>query len=273
LTDFAVSFAASPFGLTLALVAGTVTVIVLAIRRALEGRTGLDFADLGTAAAVAIAVGLLPVIGAFIASRQMRGESHGWTSDAPSEGYVPLAEDRAAASSSSAGRADRFDRFTDRARNVLTFAQDEAQRFNHNWIGTEHLLLGLVREGEGLAARVLEGMGVDLAKVRTAVEFIIGRGDRPITGEVGLTPRAKRIIELAIDEARRLGHNYIGTEHLLLGIIREGEGIAAGVLESLGVNLDKARHEVIRVLSRTASHPDDIPGSGPEDYEAPHPPG
>ena len=146
---------------------------------------------------------------------------------------------------------DRFDKFTDRARKVLTLAQDEAQRFNHNYIGTEHLLLGLVREGEGVAARVLENMNVELPKVRTAVEFIIGRGDRPVVGEVGLTPRAKRVIELAIDEARRLGHNYIGTEHLLLGLVREGEGIAAGVLESLGVNLDKVRHEVIRVLSQS----------------------
>jgi ATP-dependent Clp protease ATP-binding subunit ClpC len=148
---------------------------------------------------------------------------------------------------------DRFDKFTDRARKVLTLAQDEAQRFNHNYIGTEHLLLGLVREGEGVAARVLENMNVELPKVRTAVEFIIGRGDRPVVGEVGLTPRAKRVIELAIDEARRLGHNYIGTEHLLLGLVREGEGIAAGVLESLGVNLDKVRHEVIRVLSQSTS--------------------
>ena len=148
---------------------------------------------------------------------------------------------------------ERFDKFTDRARKVLTLAQDEAQRFNHNYIGTEHLLLGLVREGEGVAARVLENMNVELPKVRTAVEFIIGRGDRPVVGEVGLTPRAKRVIELAIDEARRLGHNYIGTEHLLLGLVREGEGIAAGVLESLGVNLDKVRHEVIRVLSQSSS--------------------
>ena len=148
---------------------------------------------------------------------------------------------------------DRFDKFTDRARKVLTLAQDEAQRLNHNYIGTEHLLLGLVREGEGVAARVLENMNVELPKVRTAVEFIIGRGDRPVVGEVGLTPRAKRVIELAIDEARRLGHNYIGTEHLLLGLVREGEGIAAGVLESLGVNLDKVRHEVIRVLSQSSA--------------------
>jgi ATP-dependent Clp protease ATP-binding subunit ClpC len=144
---------------------------------------------------------------------------------------------------------DRFNKFTDRARKVLTLAQDEAQRFNHNYIGTEHLLLGLVREGEGVAARVLENMNVELAKVRTAVEFMIGRGARPVVGEVGLTPPAKRVIELAIDEARHLGHNYIGTEHLLLGLVREGEGIAAGVLESLGIDFDRVRHEVIRAIS------------------------
>ena len=148
---------------------------------------------------------------------------------------------------------DRFDKFTDRARKVLTLAQDEAQRFNHNYIGTEHLLLGLVREGEGVAARVLENMDVQLPKVRTAVEFIIGRGDRPVVGEIGLTPRAKNVIELAVDEARRLNHHYIGTEHLLLGLVREGEGIAAGVLESLGVNLDKVRAQVIHVLSQSSS--------------------
>src|SRR5690242_11293390 len=145
---------------------------------------------------------------------------------------------------------DRFDKFTDRARKVLTLAQDEAQRFNHNYIGTEHLLLGLVREGEGVAARVLENMNVELAKVRTAVEFIIGRGDRPVVGEVGLTPRAKRVIELAVDEARRLNHHYIGTEHLLLGLLREGEGIAAGVLESLGVSLGRARNALTDMLAR-----------------------
>ena len=137
--------------------------------------------------------------------------------------------------------ADRFDKFTERARRVLTLAQEEAQRFNHNYIGTEHLLLGLVREGDGVAAKVLANLGVELNKVRSAVEFIIGRGDRATTGEIGLTPRAKSVIELAVDEARRLNHSYIGTEHLLLGLVREGEGIAAGVLESLGVNLERVR--------------------------------
>jgi len=147
--------------------------------------------------------------------------------------------------------ADRFDKFTERARRVLTLAQEEAQRFNHNYIGTEHLLLGLVREGDGVAAKVLANLGVELNKVRSAVEFIIGRGDRAVMGEIGLTPRAKKVIELAVDEARRLNHHYIGTEHLLLGLVREGEGIAAGVLESLGVNLERVRAETTRILSQS----------------------
>src|SRR5947207_2524523 len=149
--------------------------------------------------------------------------------------------------------ADRFDKFTERARKVLQLAQEEAQRFNHNYIGTEHLLLGLVREGEGVAAKVLANLGVELNKVRSAVEFIIGRGDRIVLGEIGLTPRAKKVIELAVDEARRLNHHYIGTEHLLLGLVREGEGIAAGVLESLGVNLEKVRTQTIQVLSQSGA--------------------
>jgi len=150
--------------------------------------------------------------------------------------------------------ADKFERFTERARRVLMLAQEEAQRFNHNYIGTEHILLGLVREGEGVAAKVLASMGVELNKVRSAVEFIIGRGDKMVLGEIGLTPRAKKVIELAVDEARRLNHQYIGTEHLLLGLIREGEGIAAGVLESLGVNLDRVRAQVLQVLSQSQAY-------------------
>ncbi len=149
---------------------------------------------------------------------------------------------------------DKFDKFTERARKVLSLAQEEAQRFNHNYIGTEHLLLGLVREGDGVAAKVLNNLGVELNKVRSAVEFIIGRGDRIVLGEIGLTPRAKKVIELAVDEARRLNHHYIGTEHLLLGLVREGEGIAAGVLESLGVNLEKVRSQTIQVLQQSGGH-------------------
>ena len=158
--------------------------------------------------------------------------------------------------------ADRFDKFTERARRVLTLAQEEAQRFNHNYIGTEHLLLGLVREGDGVAAKVLSNLGVELNKVRSAVEFIIGRGDRTTSGEIGLTPRAKRVIELAVDEARRLNHSYIGTEHLLLGLVREGEGIAAGVLESLGVNLERVRGETTRILAQTQPQGTAAAGSG-----------
>ena len=145
----------------------------------------------------------------------------------------------------------RFEKFSERARRVLSLAQEEAQRFNHNYIGTEHILLGLVRETEGVAARVLANLGVDLSKVRSAVEFIIGRGERPAQGEIGLTPRAKKVVELAVDEARRMNHTYIGTEHLLIGLLREGEGVAAGVLESLGVTLDKVRSETHRILSQT----------------------
>ncbi len=147
--------------------------------------------------------------------------------------------------------ADRFDKFTERARRVLTLAQEEAQRFNHNYIGTEHLLLGLVREGDGVAAKVLNNLGVELTKVRSAVEFIIGRGEKSVSGEIGLTPRAKKVIELAVEEARRLNHSYIGTEHLLLGLVREGEGIAFGVLESLGVSLERVRTETARILSQS----------------------
>jgi ATP-dependent Clp protease ATP-binding subunit ClpC len=149
----------------------------------------------------------------------------------------------------------RFEKFTERARRVLTAAQEEAQHLNHNYIGTEHILLGLIREEEGVAAKVLISMGVTLSKVRSAVEYIIGRGEKASTGEIGLTPRAKRVIELAIDEARRLGHNYIGTEHLLLGLLHEGEGVAAGVLESFGITLEQARAEVVRALSQSAARP------------------
>src|SRR6266404_715257 len=145
---------------------------------------------------------------------------------------------------------NRHDKFTERARKVLSLAQEEAQRFQHDYIGTEHLLLGLVREGEGVAAKVLSNLGVELKEVRNAVEAMIGRGDPIVLGELGLTPRAKKVIELAVDEARRLNHHYIGTEHLLLGLVHEGEGIASQALQSLGVNLERVRTETIRVLSQ-----------------------
>jgi ATP-dependent Clp protease ATP-binding subunit ClpA len=161
----------------------------------------------------------------------------------------------------------RFDKFTERARQVLSRAQEEAQRFQHNYIGTEHLLLGLIRVEDGVAARVLYGLGVELNKVRSAIEFIIGRGDRIVLGEIGLTPRAKKVIELAVDEARRLEHHYIGTEHILLGLVREGEGIAAGALRSLGVNLARVRQKTLEVLESASVHPSESTPRGPVNSE------
>jgi ATP-dependent Clp protease ATP-binding subunit ClpC len=146
--------------------------------------------------------------------------------------------------------ASRFEKFSERARRVLTIAQEEARNLNHSYIGTEHILLGLVREEEGVAARVLINLGIGLGKVRSAVEFIIGRGEKPGSGETGLTPRAKKVIELAIDEARQMGHNYIGTEHLLLGLLREGEGVASSVLDSFGITLERARAETAHILTQ-----------------------
>jgi ATP-dependent Clp protease ATP-binding subunit ClpC len=151
--------------------------------------------------------------------------------------------------------ANKFDRFTKRARRVLVLAQEEAQRLNHNYIGTEHLLLGLAREESGVAARVLKDLAVEPNALRKAVEEMIGQGERKALGKIGLTPRTKRVIELAVDEARRLGHNYIGTEHLLLGLAREGEGIAVDVLKSLGVNLDSLRTETARIMMESPARP------------------
>ena len=170
------------------------------------------------------------------------------------------------------GRAtgDRFDRFTERARNVLQYAQEEAQRFSHNYIGTEHLLLGLVRESEGVAARVLTNLGIDLNTVRGSVEFIIGRG-QPVSGDIGLTPRAKKVLELAVEEARRLNHHYVGTEHLLLGLGREGEGIAAGILESHGIRLEQVREQVLSVLKQPPTPPRPAQEAGRMPPGAPHP--
>src|SRR6266702_2276846 len=148
---------------------------------------------------------------------------------------------------------NRFDRFTERAKKVLGLALEEAQRFQHNYIGTEHLLLGLIREGEGVAAKVLSNLGFELHQVREAVEAMIGRGDRIVLSEIGLTPRAKKVIELTVDEARRLNCHYIGTEHLLLGLVREDEGIAAGVLKGLGVNLESVRKQTSLVLSQSST--------------------
>lgn len=147
-----------------------------------------------------------------------------------------------------------FDRFNDRAKRVLALAQDEAIRFGHNYIGTEHLLLGLVREGESVAARVLGSLGIEMSKLRVAVEFTVGRNNDAATpSEITLSPRTKKVIELAIDESKKLGHSHVGPEHLLLGLVREGEGIASGVLESLGVTLEQVRHQVIATLGQSSA--------------------
>jgi len=151
--------------------------------------------------------------------------------------------------------ASRFEKFSERARRALTRAQEEAQRFGHNYIDTEHILLGLIAEEDSVASKVLANLGILPNKIRAAVEFVVGRGERSAIGEVGLTPRAKRVIELAVDEARRLNHSYIGTEHLLLGLLRDREGAAVGVLESFGVTFDKAQAEINNVLSQSSSQP------------------
>ena len=159
-----------------------------------------------------------------------------------------------------------FSRFTERAQQVLVLAQEEAKRLNHNFIGTEHLLLGLVREGSGIAARALQNMNVDLNRVRSEVERIAPKGDKLYFQGITYTPRAKRVVELSIEESQNLGHNYVGTEHILLGLLREGEGIAAQVLTNLGVDLERARKEVIQLLGGTegAAHPGGEEKSGPQ---------
>lgn len=180
---------------------------------------------------------------------------------------------------------EKFEKFTERARKVVNLAHEEAERFRHNYIGTEHLLLGLVREGEGIAAKVLgtpkalgtlkvvppglsslstswddqliwnplANLGVELNKVRSAIESLVGRRDRIVLGEIGLTPHAKKVIDLAIDEAHHLNHHYISTHHLLLGLIRDSEGTATRVLESLGVNLEEVRMQTLLVLSQVST--------------------
>ena len=142
-----------------------------------------------------------------------------------------------------------FERFTDRARRVVVLAQEEARMLNHNYIGTEHILLGLIHEGEGVAAKALEALGISLEAVRSQVEEIIGQGQQAPSGHIPFTPRAKKVLELSLREALQLGHNYIGTEHILLGLIREGEGVAAQVLVKLGADLNRVRTQVISLLS------------------------
>jgi len=186
------------------------------------------------------------------------GEGTGTSSDIP-KGWVHKAvvsRDRFA--------PGRFDKFNEQARRVLNFAHEEARRFMHNYIGTEHLLLGLLRVEEGPGAQVLRNLGIELEMIREKIVYIIGQGNQVVLDEIGLTPRAKKGIELAVDEARRLNQHYIGTEHFLLGLIREGEGIAAGVLEGFGVTLEQARAEVLRIDQLQESGTDTVPPTPPE---------
>jgi ATP-dependent Clp protease ATP-binding subunit ClpA len=154
-----------------------------------------------------------------------------------------------------------FERFTDRARRVVVLAQEEARLLNHNYIGTEHLLLGLIHEQQGVAAKALESLGVSLEAVRAQVEEIIGQGQRAPTGHIPFTPRAKKVLELSLRESKQLGHNYIGTEHILLGLVREGEGVAAQVLVKLGADLSRVRQQVVQLLSGSAGGPEAAAGT------------
>src|SRR5256885_4764509 len=151
-------------------------------------------------------------------------------------------------------RGAMHDKFTERVRKVIYLAREEAARLQHDYIGTEHLLLGVIREGEGIAATVLNNLGLDLDRIRQEVENMVSASGGTMTiGEIPFTPRAKRVLELAVEEARSLGHNYVGTEHLLLGLIREGEGVAAKVLLELGVDRKRVREETLKLLGGTPS--------------------
>src|SRR6184192_1403031 len=160
-----------------------------------------------------------------------------------------------------------YERFTDRARKVMQLANQEAQRFNHEYIGTEHILLGLVKEGSGVAANVLKNLDIDLRKIRLEVEKIVQSGPDMVTmGKLPQTPRAKKVIEYSIEEARNLNHNYVGTEHLLLGLLREEEGVAAQVLMNLGLKLDGVREEVLNLLGQNTAM---VGGAAPASPEPP----
>jgi ATP-dependent Clp protease ATP-binding subunit ClpC len=163
-----------------------------------------------------------------------------------------------------------FERFTDRARRVLVLAQEEARDLNHAFIGTEHILLGLIREGEGVAAKALDALGVTFDVVREKVEEAIGANANPSPGSPPFTPRAKKVLELSLREALQLGHSYIGTEHMLLGLVREGDGVAAQVLNDLGADMARVRTQVIQMMSGQAGKESGVPSgsgqkSGPEE--------
>src|SRR5919106_2735755 len=157
-----------------------------------------------------------------------------------------------------------FERFTDRARRVVVLAQEEARMLNHNYIGTEHILLGLIHEGEGVAAKALESLNISLEAVRQQVEEIIGQGQAAPTGHIPFTPRAKKVLELSLREALQLGHNYIGTEHILLGLLREGEGVAAQVLLKIGLDMQKVRQTVLQLMQGYQGQQGEGKGAGGE---------
>jgi ATP-dependent Clp protease ATP-binding subunit ClpC len=159
-----------------------------------------------------------------------------------------------------------FERFTERARQVVVLAQDEARILKHNYIGTEHILLGLLREEEGLAARVLESLDISLEKVRAQVQRVVGQGDEVPAGQVPFTPRAKKVLELSLREARSLRHNYIGTEHILLGVVRENEGVAARILLELGADAERIRNEFLRMLGGPAVRAEVTPAVSQEGW-------
>jgi ClpA/ClpB-like protein len=163
--------------------------------------------------------------------------------------------------------APMFERFTDRARRVVVLAQEEARMLNHDYIGTEHILLGLIHEGQGVAATALESLDISLEVVRSEVAEIIGQGKAAPTGHIPFTPRAKKVLELSLREALQLGHKYIGTEHILLGLIREGEGVAAQVLMKLGADLNRVREQVIQLL-QGYSGPEEVPTTEQEEPAA-----
>ncbi len=231
------------------MVAALTTAVLLLLRSVVGGRPGLEGGDVVISALVGLVVAVSSAVLGARAARQR------WVQSGPPPANYRFASapverrppPRTVGPLAPAVAGDRFDRFDEPARKSLTLALNEAVALNQNYIGTEHLLLGLLDLGDCTAVRVLAEMAVDVATVRRGVEFIIGRGDRPVTGDIGLTPRAKQVIELTIDEAARLGHGEVGTEHLLLGLIREGEGIAANVLSSRRVTLDEAREAVLRL--------------------------
>jgi excisionase family DNA binding protein len=190
--------------------------------------------------------------------RVVAAEDAGEAGDMPRDQFAEWAEwARKMFTSRPTRNLDRFDKFTERARNVLNLAHEEAIRLKHNYIGTEHLLLGLIKEREGIAGRVLSSLGVDLEQVRSRVEAITGKGDRVTPSKGGLTPRAKKVIELAVDEARHMYHHYIGTEHLLLGMLREGEGIGVKILQGMGLTREQIGKQTLEIIRQTQGYPDE----------------